>query len=577
MENNIDFREAFAAWLKSRDMKKPFIDMDLSYLEAISSFLTDNHLAAADIFRENDPSLIRQIQGLLRLDKDFTRMDRQKNGHLTRVLKKYEEFCSQGASGPEFEWMKFDLFGEEAPSAEKTVPVKQPGIERKAEEKPAPEPAPDIKTAEPGKEISAEIPDKTGEEIREEIEEEAGEEILPEIPEEPEKESEPEPGTMEIVLGTRVEEKDTLVWRPNDTNQNFHTNVGVIGTMGTGKTQFTKSLITQICRQAGNNFYGRIPGILIFDYKGDYNETKEDFVRETGARVLKPYHLPYNPLALTQSPVFKPLLPVHTANAFKDTLSKAYRLGAKQQNAFFKCIMEAYKLCGIDPNRQETWTRTPPTFDMVYQIYMRKETIQKGDSLAAAMEKLASFQIFEGDPRKTRSLYEMIDGVLVVDLSGYDSDIQALVVAITLDQFYVQMQASGSSRIKGPYRELTKMILVDEADNFMSEGYTSLKKILKEGREFGVGTILSTQFLNHFGAGEDDYSKYILTWIVHNVADLKKTDIQFVFHTPPKSETEERLFTEIKNLKKHHSIIKIGNEKPEHIHDLSFWQICQEK
>lgn len=82
------------------------------------------------------------------------------------------------------------------------------------------------------------------------------------------------------------------------------------------------------------------------------------------------------------------------------------------------------------------------------------------------------------------------------------------------------------------------MSLVDEADNFMSQDFTALKKILKEGREFGVGSTLSTQFQIHFGSSDDDYAKYILTWVVHNVADLKQADVDFVFNAQPKSKEE---------------------------------------
>lgn len=167
-------------------------------------------------------------------------------------------------------------------------------------------------------------------------------------------------------------------------------------------------------------------------------------------------------------------------------------------------------------------------------------------------------------------------GVVVIDLSGYDSDIQSLIVAITLDLFYSQMQASGSSKMEGNYRQLTKLILVDEADNFMSEGFPTLKKILKEGREFGVGTILSTQFLKHFGSGDDDYSKYILTWVVHNVSDLKNSDVDFVFKTEAKSQENQVLFNAIKGLTKHHSIVKIGNNKPVYVQDKAFWELYQE-
>lgn len=381
---------------------------------------------------------------------------------------------------------------------------------------------------------------------------------------------------MKVLFGTDVSIGQPLYWMPNDTNQVFHTNTGIIGTMGTGKTQFTKSLITQLYREQVFNVENELLGILIFDYKGDYNESKEDFIKATDAKVLKPYHLPFNPLALTKSKVFKPLLPIHTANAFKDTLSKVYGLGPKQQNSLFQCIIDAYAQKGIIPGDPNTWDNTPPTFDMIYTLYSNNEDIKKTDSLAAAMDKLYQFQVFEGNPSLTLSLFELLKGVIVIDLSGYDSDIQSLIVAITLDLFYAQMQAAGSSKLSGHYRQITKLILVDEADNFMCEGFPSLKRILKEGREFGVGTILSTQFLKHFGTGDDDYAKYILTWVVHNVADLKGSDVEFVFKTEPKSTETNTLFNDIKELKKHNSVVKIGNTRPKYIEDKAFWELYRD-
>ena len=233
-------------------------------------------------------------------------------------------------------------------------------------------------------------------------------------------------------------------------------------------------------------------------------------------------------------------------------------------------------MCGILAENPNSWEHEAPTFEQVYQRYSNNEDIKKNDSLAAAMNKLQQFHIFEAVPSKTKSLFEILKGVVVIDLSGYDTDIQNLIVAITLDLFYAQMQAVGSSKLDGKYRQLTKLILVDEADNFMSEGFPSLKKILKEGREFGVGTILSTQFLKHFGAGDDDYAKYILTWIVHNVADLKLNDVEFVFKTESKSMESQRLFNDIKKLQKHYSIVKIGSESPQYIRDRAFWELYNE-
>ncbi len=381
---------------------------------------------------------------------------------------------------------------------------------------------------------------------------------------------------MKILFGTNEQDGKSVYWKPNDTSQLFHTNTGIIGTMGTGKTQFTKSLITQLCKEQSNNVDSQELGILIFDYKGDYNNSKADFVMATNATILQPYHLPFNPFALTQTAIFKPLLPIHTANAFKSTIAKVYGLGPKQQDILSQCIIESYKASGILPSDAATWNNEAPTFEQVYQRYINDEDIKKNDSLAAAMNKLHQFQIFEGIPSKTKTLFDILKGVIVIDLSGYDSDIQNLIVAITLDLFYIQMQAVGSSKMEGNYRQLTKFILVDEADNFMKEGFPSLKKILKEGREFGVGTFLSTQFLNHFGSGEDDYSKYILTWVVHNVSDLKAGDVDFVFKTEVKSSESIALYNAIKKLGKHHSIVKLGNNRPQYIIDKAFWKLWDE-
>ena len=381
------------------------------------------------------------------------------------------------------------------------------------------------------------------------------------------------PRTMRILFGHALGDGAPVCWYPNDTARIFHPNMGIIGTMGTGKTQMTKSLVTQLCRQQPNNFDGHPLGILIFDYKGDYNETKPDFVQAAGARVLKPYHLPFNPFSL-QGVRRKPQLPIHTANAFTDIIARIYGLGPKQSATLLRCIVSAYQSCGIESSDPSTWDRTAPTFEQVYQVYADDESIKKNDSLYAAMDKLFQFQVLEGDPDCTSSLFGLLRGVVVIDLSGYDTDIQNLIVAITLELFYSQMQNTGSSQVDRDFRQLTRFILVDEADNFMSQNFPALKRIMKEGREFGVGTILSTQFLRHFGSGDDDYSSYILTWVVHNVSDLKRSDIDFVFKSSADPEVSEQLYQGIKAIGKHQSIVKAGNAAATAVQDMPFWQIA---
>lgn len=379
---------------------------------------------------------------------------------------------------------------------------------------------------------------------------------------------------IEILFGTNQNNNKKIYWYPNDTDKVFHTNTGIIGTMGTGKTQFTKSLITQLYRESKYNLDGKDIGILIFDYKGDYNKSKTDFVEATNARVFELFHLPFNPLSLVTEGNLKPMLPLHTANSLKETLAKAFGLGIKQETLLRDLIMEAYESRGIIKNRPDTWNNPAPTLKDVYDMYTSREDL-KEDSLYAAFSNLIDFEIFEPDPNETKSLFDLINGVTVIDLSGYDPGIQNLVVAITLDLFYAQMQAYGHSKIERNIRQINKMILVDEADNFLSKNFASLKKILKEGREFGVGTILSTQLLSHFSTGENDYANYILTWVIHNVAELNNKEIKYIFNTQNKSD-DESLFNRIKSLNKHYSLVKMGDsDKAFYMKDKAFWELIK--
>ena len=379
---------------------------------------------------------------------------------------------------------------------------------------------------------------------------------------------------MQILFGINEKNNKEVYWYPNDTDKVFHTNTGIIGTMGTGKTQFTKSMITQIYRESKYNVDGKNVGILIFDYKGDYNKSKTDFVESTNANVYELYHLPFNPLSVIKAKNSKPMLPLHTANSLKVTLAKAFGLGIKQETLLRDLIMEAYEKRGIIKNKPDTWDNPAPTLKDVYDIYVNREDL-KEDSLYAAFSNLIDFEIFEPDPHETKSLFELIDGVTVIDLSGYDPDIQNLVVAITLDLFYSQMQAYGHSGVQGNLRQLNKMILVDEADNFLSKDFETLKKILKEGREFGVGTILSTQLLSHFSTGENKYSDYILTWIVHNVAEINPKDAKYIFNIQAKGE-QEAICNKIKSLSKHYSLVKMNDsDRPIFMRDRAFWELVK--
>ncbi|WP_119394090.1 DNA phosphorothioation-dependent restriction protein DptH [Salinibius halmophilus] len=373
---------------------------------------------------------------------------------------------------------------------------------------------------------------------------------------------------LKVLVGHEVNHQEPVYWEPTNTAKFMNTNSGIIGTMGTGKTQSTKSVVTQLYRNQHQNVDGKPIGILIFDYKSDYVDDK--FINATAGKKFNLHKLPYNPLSLFGD---TPMLPVHTARGFSETMGKAFNLGTKQQLKLRKLIAEAYELAGIVKSDPSTWSKPAPTMADIWALFEESEPAE--DSLYAALESLYELEIFEDDHQKCTSLYELVDGITVVELAGYPSEIQNLVVALTLDLFYSQMQKQGKPEVRGDLRQVTKLILVDEADNFMSQNFPSLRKILKEGREYGVGVILSTQDITHFKTGENDYSAYILSWVIHRVAQIKNQDIKALFNIDDKNE-QERLMSEIRQLEKHYSLYVNGNKRIKKIKDKAFWELLND-
>lgn len=374
---------------------------------------------------------------------------------------------------------------------------------------------------------------------------------------------------LKVRFGNEVLKNTPLYWEPTNTAKFMNTNTGIIGTMGTGKTQFTKSVITQLVRNQSCNVGGLPIGMLIFDYKSDYVD--DAFIDATEAKKYRLHGLPYNPLSLYGD---MPMLPVHTATGFAETMARAFNLGQKQQLRLRKLILDAYELAGISRSDASTWSRPAPTIQDIWELFVNQEKVEE-DSLYAALDSLTSYQIFESNPMKVSSLYDLVERVTVIELAGYSPQIQNLVVALTLDLFYSQMQKKGKPTVQGDFRQISKMIFVDEADNFMSQDFSSLRKILKEGREYGVGVILSTQDITHFKTGENNYASYVLTWVIHRVSEIKNADIKSIFNTDDKSE-QETLMESVRKLEKHYSIFIDGNKKFQKIRDLAFWELQEQ-
>ncbi len=370
-----------------------------------------------------------------------------------------------------------------------------------------------------------------------------------------------------IKVGTTKKGKE-IVFEPNNTKMVSHPNMGIIGTMGTGKTQFARSVIAQFTKESIHNVGGKPVGMLVFDYKGDYKD--KEFLDAVGGKCYK-FNYPFNPLKLVVNDEVEGMnLPAITADRISDSFAKAYGLGLKQQSNIKQVIIETYADAGItkDP---ATWNNPVPTMEQVIEKYF--STYDANDKAYALFDKLRDYTIFTTDNSNCVSLFEWLDSVRVIDLTLYPDDTKKVIVSLILDLFYAEMRQLGGSQQKDGFRELRAIIMVDEAHQFLKKDFNSFRSIISEGRMFGVGMILSTQNVSDFKSQKEDYSQFILSWVIHHVNDITKSEIASIFGSSDSNADRYRDF--ISRAMLFESICKIGS-RVEGIRDLPFFELMKQ-
>ena len=302
-----------------------------------------------------------------------------------------------------------------------------------------------------------------------------------------------------------------VYFKPSETVLN-QLNIGVVGDLGTGKTQFLKSLVYQLSSSAASN-RGHAPKVFIFDYKRDY--TEGDFPEALGVKLLDPLKrpLPINFFALGVNPNDR-IERVRRSRFFCDLLQRISGIGQVQSNNLYKSVMTAYEACAHGH---------APSINDVFDVY---SSLGKNDSVVSVLTLMRDIEIFEPAPQNTTTFANLFDRNTVLNLSGLGEagqDIVDIVATMFLDHLYTDYMKSLPKEdfIDGPdginRRKVDSFVLIDEAHHAMERDFEVLMKLMLEGREFGMGVILSSQFLSHFYTGKHDWTEALSTWIVHNV------------------------------------------------------------
>jgi hypothetical protein len=306
---------------------------------------------------------------------------------------------------------------------------------------------------------------------------------------------------------------------PGNTELN-QLNVGIVGDLGTGKTQLIQSLLYQLRDKPENN-RGKRPKLLIFDYKKDYS--KPEFVEATGARIVSPFDIPLNIFDIRDS-----LAPrnawLERSKFFIDVLDKIYTgIGALQRTRIKEAVRQSYE-------RAQASGYESPT---IYDVFHNYAEICGGqiDTPYSIMSDLVDGGYFERNQQKILKFSDFLDGIVVVDLGevGSDDRTKNMLVIVFLNLFYEHMLKIEKKQFLGDnprLRFVDTIMLVDEADNIMKYEFEVLRRILLQGREFGVGVVLASQYLSHFKTTHQNYGEPLLTWFIHKVPNITVRELE---------------------------------------------------
>ena len=358
-------------------------------------------------------------------------------------------------------------------------------------------------------------------------------------------------------------ERKRYYLNPSNTKLN-QLNIGVVGDLGTGKTQLTKALIYRVTRQATEN-RGHAPKFLIFDYKHDY--TKDDFVEAVDARVVSPHRIPLNVFDLHGSRGHLPAARLGRVKFLNDVLQKIYGgIGPRQRNHLKTSIMRAY----------ESKDDCAPTLTDVLREYA--DIVGKQvDSPYSILSDLVDLEVFVDRASRAERFDEFFTGVTVIDLAtlGIGEKERNMLLVLFLNLYYEYM----INLVKQPYlgkdpqlRFIDSMLLVDEADNIMKYNFDVLRQILLQGREFGIGVLLASQFLSHFKTRETDYSEPLLTWFIHKVPNVTSRELQSIGLNKVTDSTVDK----VKALDVHQCLFKTLDVPGRFMRTLPFYEIVDE-
>lgn len=262
--------------------------------------------------------------------------------------------------------------------------------------------------------------------------------------------------------------------QPDDPLPNPH--LSITGETGSGKTQATKAIISDLTSQG-------LP-VLVLDFKDDYSDPV--YAETEGFDVYDASFnsLPFNPLAPPVDPRGNRINPAHHVHQLSEIIKRIYKLGDQQAYRLREAIKQTYEDAGIGtrPTTVDPSTRFPP-FEAVHEELAKEKA---NEALLGRLSPIFDLGLFSvGD--SAEDLADFMNSNSVVRLAQLPGDETKNSVA----EFF--LMALNNFLLRQPQiHALGRLLVLDEAWRLVESPF--LIPLMREGRAFGLGVIIATQF-----------------------------------------------------------------------------------
>jgi hypothetical protein len=251
--------------------------------------------------------------------------------------------------------------------------------------------------------------------------------------------------------------------------------VAITGETGSGKTQATKALLRDLVPLG-------LPA-LILDFKDDYSQV--DYVETEGLRLYDASFggLPFNPMTPPIDPRSGRASPINHIHQLSEIVKRIYRLGDQQAFHLREAMKETYTIQGV---------ALQPFVPAEGQVYLpfeaTRDVLQREghDALLGRLSPVFDLGLFAAT-EETTALVDLLTEAAVIRLSQLPGDEVKNAVA----EFLLMALYNHLIRQAQP-RALRRLLVLDEAWRLVQSPF--LEPLMREGRAFGLGVIIATQY-----------------------------------------------------------------------------------